>query len=95
MSNINTVLYVMFVTEEMESVSLAEPRRRQKWTLNPRGESSNLDDLSDWNNVVHTGNMWSNDEDKFGQKLMEKMGWSKGKGLGANLDGRVQVFRAE
>ena len=24
--------------EEMESVSLAEPRRRQKWTLNPRGD---------------------------------------------------------
>ena len=57
----------------MESVSLAEPRRRQKWTLNPRG------------------NLWSNDQDKFGQKLMEKMGWSQGKGLGANEDGRVQV----
>jgi len=56
----------------MDSVSLAEPRRRQKWTLNPRG------------------NMWANDESKFGQKLMEKMGWSKGKGLGANEDGRVQ-----
>ena len=25
---------------------------------------------------------------------MEKMGWSKGKGLGANEDGRVQVGRA-
>ena len=24
--------------EGMESVSLAEPRRRQKWTLNPRGD---------------------------------------------------------
>jgi hypothetical protein len=40
---------------------LAEPRRRQKWTLNPRG------------------NLWANDESKFGQKLMEKMGWEKGK----------------
>ena len=37
------------------------------------------------------GNLWANDETKFGQKLMEKMGWSKGKGLGANEDGRVQV----
>ena len=44
----------------MDSVSLAEPRRRQKWTLNPRG------------------NLWANDESKFGQKLMEKMGWEKG-----------------
>ena len=40
------------------------------------------------------GNMWSNDQDKFGQKLMEKMGWSQGKGLGANEDGRVQVLGA-
>jgi len=58
--------------EVMDSVSLAEPRRRQKWTLNPRG------------------NLWANDESKFGQKLMEKMGWQKGKGLGANENGRVQ-----
>jgi len=52
-------------------VSLAEPRRRQKWTLNPRGT------------------LWSNDESKFGQKLMEKYGWEKGTGLGANQDGMV------
>jgi len=56
----------------MDSVSLAEPRRRQKWTLNPRG------------------NLWANDESKFGQKLMEKMGWEKGKGLGAKGDGMTQ-----
>ena len=55
----------------MASVSLAEPRRRQKWTLNPRG------------------NLWANDESKFGQKLMEKYGWEKGTGLGANQDGMV------
>ena len=30
---------------------------------------------------------WKNDEDKFGKKLMEKMGWSEGKGLGRNLHG--------
>ena len=58
----------------MDSVSLAEPRRRQKWTLNPRG------------------NLWANDESKFGQKLMEKMGWEKGKGLGAKENGRVEVY---
>ena len=34
------------------------------------------------------------DEDKFGQKLMEKMGWSKGKGLGAKEDGKVQHIAA-
>ncbi|XP_076046812.1 uncharacterized protein LOC143028504 [Oratosquilla oratoria] len=50
---------------------LAEPKRRVKWTLNPRG------------------NYWSDDDNKFGQKLMEKMGWSKGKGLGKDEQGRT------
>lgn len=56
-------------------MALAEPRRRQKWTLNPRG------------------NLWANDTDKFGQKLMEKMGWEQGKGLGANQDGMVDPIK--
>ncbi|XP_062429270.1 PIN2/TERF1-interacting telomerase inhibitor 1 isoform X2 [Rhea pennata] len=40
---------------------LAEPRRRQKWSVDPRNSA------------------WSKDESKFGQKMLEKMGWSKGK----------------
>merc|ERR1711971_1028351 len=50
---------------------LSDMRKRQKWTLNPRG------------------NLWAQDESKVGQKLMEKMGWSKGKGLGAKEQGDV------
>jgi len=50
---------------------LSEPRRRQKWTLNPRG------------------NLWAKDENKLGQKLMEKMGWEQGRGLGAKQDGML------
>ena len=30
------------------------------------------------------------DENKFGQKLLEKMGWSQGQGLGKDLDGRTE-----
>ena len=30
------------------------------------------------------------DDSKFGQKLMEKMGWQKGKGLGAQENGRLE-----
>uniref|UniRef100_A0A2L2Y166 PIN2/TERF1-interacting telomerase inhibitor 1 n=1 Tax=Parasteatoda tepidariorum TaxID=114398 RepID=A0A2L2Y166_PARTP len=33
------------------------------------------------------GNLWFNDETTFGHKLLSKMGWSKGKGLGKNEDG--------
>lgn len=50
---------------------LAGPRRKQKLSADPRGNS------------------WSKDESKFGQKMLEKFGWSKGKGLGANEDGNV------
>ena len=38
---------------------------------------------------------WANDENKFGQKLMEKMGWESGKGLGANLDGMVDHIKVK
>ncbi|XP_052802425.1 PIN2/TERF1-interacting telomerase inhibitor 1-like isoform X2 [Mya arenaria] len=55
---------------------LAEPRRKQKISLDPRGAS------------------WSNDDSKFGQKLMEKMGWKKGRGLGAKEDGKVEHITA-
>ncbi|VEN48875.1 unnamed protein product [Callosobruchus maculatus] len=33
------------------------------------------------------GNQWVQDSNKFGQKLLEKMGWKHGKGLGAKEDG--------
>lgn len=48
---------------------LAERKRKQKWSLNPRG------------------NDWVQDSNKFGQKMLEKMGWQHGKGLGAKEDG--------
>lgn len=36
---------------------------------------------------------FSVDSNKFGQKLLEKMGWTKGKGLGANEDGMTEHIR--
>ncbi|XP_004614809.2 PIN2/TERF1-interacting telomerase inhibitor 1 [Sorex araneus] len=36
---------------------------------------------------------WSNDESKFGQRMLEKMGWSKGKGLGAQEQGATEHIR--
>lgn len=33
------------------------------------------------------------DTDRFGTKMLEKMGWSKGKGLGANLDGSLNFIK--
>lgn len=54
---------------------LAEPRRKQKWTLNPRGKQ------------------WSEDPNKFGQRMLEKMGWTMGKGLGASEQGITEHVR--
>lgn len=54
---------------------LAEPKRKKKWSLNPRGK------------------LWCNDDSKIGQKLLEKMGWAKGKGLGRDEQGDLEPIR--
>jgi len=40
-------------------------------------------------------NAWANDDDKFGQKMLEKFGWTKGKGLGAAEDGKVDNIKVK
>lgn len=54
---------------------LAEPRRRKKYNLCPRGKAL------------------YEDENRFGTKMLEKMGWTKGSGLGANLNGEKDFVR--
>ncbi|KAM8832085.1 PIN2/TERF1-interacting telomerase inhibitor 1 [Spinachia spinachia] len=56
---------------------LAEPRRKQKWSVDPRNSS------------------WTKDESKFGQKMMERMGWSKGKGLGRSEQGSTDNIKVK
>lgn len=36
---------------------------------------------------------WKSDNGKIGQKLLEKMGWSEGKGLGQNEQGVTENIR--
>eukprot|EP01135_Chromosphaera_perkinsii_P008487 Nk52_evm55s1360 gene=Nk52_evmTU55s1360 len=38
---------------------------------------------------------WSNDDSKFGMKMMEKMGWSKGKGLGVKQQGNTEHIKIQ
>ncbi|XP_005337290.2 PIN2/TERF1-interacting telomerase inhibitor 1 isoform X4 [Ictidomys tridecemlineatus] len=38
---------------------------------------------------------WSNDDSKFGQRMLEKMGWSKGKGLGAQEQGATDHIKVK
>ncbi|XP_068580806.1 PIN2/TERF1-interacting telomerase inhibitor 1 [Cebidichthys violaceus] len=56
---------------------LAEPRKKQKWSVDPRNST------------------WSKDDSKFGQKLMERMGWSKGKGLGRSEQGNTDHIKVK
>ncbi|KAG6934121.1 PIN2/TERF1 interacting, telomerase inhibitor 1 [Chelydra serpentina] len=56
---------------------LAEPRKKQKWSVDPRNST------------------WSKDESKFGQKMLEKMGWSKGKGLGVQEQGSTEHIKVQ
>ncbi|CAN9507400.1 unnamed protein product [Ophioblennius macclurei] len=56
---------------------LAEPRRKQKWSVDPRNSA------------------WSNDDSKFGQKMLERMGWSKGKGLGRTEQGATDHIKVK
>ena len=37
------------------------------------------------------GKKWSEDKNKISVKMMEKMGWTQGNGLGAKEDGRTEV----
>ncbi|XP_072298118.1 PIN2/TERF1-interacting telomerase inhibitor 1 [Eucyclogobius newberryi] len=56
---------------------LAEPRRKQKWSVDPRNST------------------WSKDDNKFGQKMLERMGWSKGKGLGRSEQGSTDHIKVK
>jgi Pin2-interacting protein X1 len=48
--------------------------------------SSREQKISDDPNNKH----WVNDTSAFGFKMMQKMGWSKGEGLGKNSDGSIK-----
>merc|ERR1712127_222127 len=58
---------------------LAESRHKSKWSVDP-------------NNIN-----WKkkSGKDSFGHKLMSKMGWSAGEGLGKNSDGMVKCISAK
>ncbi|KAG7316632.1 hypothetical protein KOW79_020173 [Hemibagrus wyckioides] len=56
---------------------LAEPRRKLKWSVDPRNST------------------WSKDDSKFGQKMLERMGWSKGKGLGKSEQGATEHIKVK
>ncbi|KAL6049919.1 PIN2/TERF1-interacting telomerase inhibitor 1 isoform X1 [Balamuthia mandrillaris] len=39
--------------------------------------------------------LWANDTSKFGYKMLQRMGWSEGKGLGLNEDGQTEHIKVK
>jgi len=66
----------------MESVSIVTPKRGKKRL----GQNISRDPIN---------KQWANDKEKFGLKMMVKMGWTEGKGLGANEDGMTDYIKAK
>ena len=60
-------------------------------------ETPHLRGRKKFRNTIQTQNATSSKkvESDFATKMMEKMGWKDGKGLGANLDGRTEIIQAE
>ncbi|CAI2339408.1 unnamed protein product [Caenorhabditis sp. 36 PRJEB53466] len=54
---------------------LAEPRRKQRISIDPQNLT------------------WKNDDQKFSKRLMEKMGWNEGDGLGRNRQGSADAVK--
>ncbi len=76
--------------------------QKRDYVLNPRGkalydgESSQIciiDCISGMRNILIQLTVFISDSNRFGTKMLEKMGWSKGKGLGANLDGQLEFIK--
>ncbi|XP_012680226.2 PIN2/TERF1-interacting telomerase inhibitor 1 isoform X1 [Clupea harengus] len=65
------------VSKDLKMSMLAEPRRKKKWSVDPRNTT------------------WSKDESKFGHKMLERMGWSKGKGLGKTEQGSTEHIKVK
>lgn len=40
--------------------------------------------------IFYQKKLFSTDSNKFGQKMLEKMGWSQGKGLGPKENGMIE-----
>ncbi|KAH8280472.1 hypothetical protein KR018_007932 [Drosophila ironensis] len=76
---------------------LAEPRRRKRYNLCPRGKALYEGKLSKSNKssniFLNTSFDYFADDNRFGTKMLEKMGWEKGQGLGARKDGDLEFVR--
>ena len=67
-------------------MGLAEPRKKQRIVADPQNKKW----ADGTKNTCTRGTLWPADKGGFGFKMLQKMGWKEGAGLGANLDGAVE-----
>lgn len=70
-------------------IDISYKDEKQKNISFPRSQTSSFKN----NNLSNILPQFIPDSNRFGTKMLEKMGWSKGKGLGANLDGQLDFIK--
>ena len=77
-------------------MGLSELRKRVKYSLDPNAlQWTNGKFLSNYQLNFSNPHSLSKDENKFGKRLMEKLGWKNGEGLGAKSNGMTEHIKVK
>ena len=76
---------------------LAEKRWKQKWSDDPRNTRWSKGKSLPFNTcareLVFVHCVLSTDQGRYGYRMLQRMGWSQGQGLGRGKEGRKELIR--